>query len=104
MLIQNVSLVCELTNKILWKTTDIQNFCFSRVLSISTFVLIENSTRLFTCKPCRGESDISPQVGFSRRAAPEVLDQEQFACIISRMFLIFLKHNPPINFSKIISC
>ena len=36
--------------------------------------------------------------------SPEVLDQEQFACIISCIFLIFLKHNPPINFSKIISC
>ena len=31
--------------------------------------------------------------------SPEVSDQEQFACIISLIFLIFLKHNPPINFS-----
>ena len=30
---------------------------------------------------------------------PAVLDQEQFAGIISLIFLIFLKHNPPINFS-----
>ena len=81
MLIQNVSLGCELTNEILWKTTDIQNFCFSRVLLISTFVLIENSTRLFTCKPCRGESDISPQVGFSRDFGPGTICLYYFAHI-----------------------
>ena len=34
-----------------------------------------------------------------KSVSPEVLDQEQFACIILLMFLIFLKHNPPINFS-----
>ena len=34
-----------------------------------------------------------------KSVAPEVLDQEQFACIISLIFLIFLKHNPRINFS-----
>ena len=33
-----------------------------------------------------------------KSVSPEVLDQEQFACIISLLFLIFLKHNPPINF------
>ena len=31
--------------------------------------------------------------------SPEVLDQEQFACVISLIFLIFLKHNPLMNFS-----
>ena len=34
-----------------------------------------------------------------KSVSPEVLDKEQFACIISLIFLIFLKHNPPINFS-----
>ena len=34
-----------------------------------------------------------------KSVSPEVLDQEQFACIISLIFLVFLKHNPPINFS-----
>ena len=34
-----------------------------------------------------------------KSVSPEVLDQEQFACIISLIFLIFLKHNLPINFS-----
>ena len=36
-----------------------------------------------------------------KSVSPDVLDQEQFACIISLIFLIFLKHNPPINFSLI---
>ena len=67
---------------------DIQNFLFSSVLSISTFGLAKPN-RLFTCKPCRGESDVSPAV----------LDQEQLACIISFIFFTFLKHNPPRNFS-----
>ena len=31
--------------------------------------------------------------------SPEVLDHKQFACIISLIFLIFLKHHSPINFS-----
>ena len=31
--------------------------------------------------------------------SPKVLDQKQFACNISLIFLIFLKHNPPINIS-----
>ena len=31
--------------------------------------------------------------------SPEVLDQEQFACVISLILLIFLKHNPLMNFS-----
>ena len=39
-----------------------------------------------------------------KSVSPEGLDQEQFACIISLIFLIFLKYNPPINFSYIISC
>ena len=34
-----------------------------------------------------------------KSVSPEVLDQEQFACIISLIFLSFIKHNPPINFS-----
>ena len=34
-----------------------------------------------------------------KSVSPEVLDQEQFACIISLIFFIFLKHYPPINFS-----
>ena len=34
-----------------------------------------------------------------KSVSPEILDQEQLACIISLIFLIFLKHNPPINFS-----
>ena len=34
-----------------------------------------------------------------KSVSPEFfLDQEQFACIISLIFLIFLKHNPPTNF------
>ena len=37
----------------------------------------------------------------SKSVSPEVLDQEQFACIISLIFLIFLKHSSPINFSLI---
>ena len=34
-----------------------------------------------------------------KSVSPEVLDQEQFACIISLIFLSFIIHNPPINFS-----
>ena len=34
-----------------------------------------------------------------KSVSPDVLDQEQFACIILLIFLIFLKCNPPINFS-----
>ena len=34
-----------------------------------------------------------------KSVSPEVFDQEQFACIISVIFLIFLKHSPPRNFS-----
>ena len=35
---------------------------------------------------------------YPKSVSPEGLDQEQFACIISLIFLIFLKNNPPINF------
>ena len=34
-----------------------------------------------------------------KSVSPEVLDQEQFTCIISLIFLIFLKYNPSIKFS-----
>ena len=34
-----------------------------------------------------------------KSVSPEVLDQEQFAYIISLIFPSFIKHNPPINFS-----
>ena len=34
-----------------------------------------------------------------KSVSQEVLDQEQFACIISLIFLIFLKYIPQINFS-----
>ena len=40
-----------------------------------------------------GRVVLSPDVR-SKSVSPEVLDQEQSACIISLIFLIFLKHNP----------
>ena len=39
------------------------------------------------------------QTVLPKSVSPEGLDQEQFACIISLIFLSFIKHNPPINFS-----
>ena len=39
------------------------------------------------------------QTSRPKSVSPEVLDQEQYACIISLEFLSFIKHNPPINFS-----
>ena len=62
MLIQNVSLVCELIIEILSKQTQIFiTFLFSIVylLSISTFGLIDKPNRLFTYEPCRGELQTS---------------------------------------------
>ena len=35
-----------------------------------------------------------------KSVSPEVLDQEKFACIISLIFLIFLKHNPKTSFKS----
>ena len=64
MLIQNVSLVCEVTIEILSKQTQIfKTFFFSSALSISTFGLLDKPNRLFTYKPYRSELQTSRPKG-----------------------------------------
>ena len=76
------------------KDADIQNFSFSSVLSISTLDLIDKPQLYLHVNSVMVSQMVRP-----KSVSPEVLEQEQFACNISLIFLIFLKHNPPINFS-----
>ena len=45
------------------------------------YMSLPNPTRLFTCKPCRAESDVSPQVAFSRGFGPGTICLYYFAHI-----------------------
>ena len=52
------------------------------------YMSLPESNGLFACIPCRGKQTFRPK---------PVLGQAQFACTISLIFLIFLKHNPPVS-------
>ena len=93
--VNSKSLVCELITEILWKQTQIfKTFFFQCTFDFNFRVNRQNSTDYLHVNRVVVNPTFHP-----KSVSPEVLDQEQFACIISLIFLIFLKHNPPINFS-----
>ena len=76
MLIQNVPLVCELTTEILSKQMQIFKSVFFQCTFDSNFQFNRQNPTDYLHVNCV-------------MVSPEVLDQEQVACIISLIFLIF---------------
>ena len=94
MLIQNISLVYELMIEILSKQTQIfKTSFFPLYVRFQLQFNTRNPTDFLHVNRVVMNQTFRP-----KSVSPEVLDQEKFACIISLIFLIFLKHNPPINF------
>ena len=77
---------------------------FNTLCNITTWgeLVSESGASCFRVSLMWGElswSESCVQTFRLKSVSPEVLDQEQFACIISLIFPIFLKRNPPIIFS-----